>query len=604
MSAIPARTLRSPLRANKDVTALIPDFPFEYGKFLSQSGKRSLCKIPASSYGKQVLVVGAGVAGMVSAYELMRMGLHPVVLEASDRIGGRLYSKKLGSPDNGVICELGGMRFPVSAKALFHYFEKVGLKSNLGDFPNPGTAPAVSTVVDYNGEPPVYYETTGTNFPKPPEYSQIETEFFTNFLGGDPFHFDEMENAMTEGFIDLQKIKAIWNKIIDNNGVTWDDKSFLRALQEKSGWDQEKINLFGQIGFGTGGWNTDFPNSILELLRVIYGGLDADHRLAYDGASTLPERLWSMSASTLGDEAAHWSGAATVETLTRQVIRDPFCKEIRQICPKPGGGFVVKFIDTRTQESFCREFDCVIYTPHVRVLDKLRYADGPASLAQMNPLLPQETWEAVMNTHYMQSTKVFASTSSPFWEERDPTDGKRKMSVTLSDRLTRGTYLVDYSPSLGPYRGSGMFLSYTWNDDALKFQGNLPPSEELCTHLLESIYPKINISDFYSQSDTFAKISWESEPHYLGAFKMNLPGHYEYQRLIFSQFMAGIEDNDPYGFILAGDDVSWTGGWAEGAVTTAINAVNKSAVYFGGSTQTNNPGPIDVWDDLKPLKRS
>lgn len=541
---------------------------------------------------------------MVCAYELMRMGLQPVVVEATDRIGGRLYSKKLGSPGNGVICELGGMRFPVSAKALFHYFNKVGIKSNMGDFPNPGTEAAISTVVDYKGDPPVYYEATGTNFPKPPEYAQIENEFFTNFLGGEPFHFDEMEAAMTEGSIDLSTIKTLWNKIVDNNGQTWDDKSFLRALQEQSGWDQEQINLFGQIGFGTGGWNTDFPTSILELLRVIYGGLDADHKLAYDGASSLPERLWSMSANTLGDDLAHWPAGTTVETLTRQAIADPFCKEVRHIAPQPGGGFVVKFIDTRTKEAFSREFDCVIYTPHVRVLDKLRYADGPASLEQMNPLLPQGTWEAVMNTHYMQSTKIFASTVSPFWEERDPVDGKRKMSVTLSDRLTRGTYLVDYAGSQGAYRGSGLFLSYTWNDDALKFQGHTPLPEDLCTNLLESIYPKANLSDFYTGSDTFAKISWENEPYYLGAFKMNFPGQYEYQRRIFSQFMTGIENEDPYGFILAGDDVSWTAGWAEGAVTTAINAIHKTAVLFGGTSQPSNPGPIDVWDVLKPIERS
>ena len=65
-----------------------------------------MCRVSNIHYGKQVLVVGAGVSGMVCAYELMRMGLHPVVLEASDRIGGRLYSKKLGSPGDGVICEL------------------------------------------------------------------------------------------------------------------------------------------------------------------------------------------------------------------------------------------------------------------------------------------------------------------------------------------------------------------------------------------------------------------------------------------------------------------------------------------------------------------
>lgn len=604
MSSIPARTLRTPRARSTDVTALIPDFPFEYGKFLDRSGRNALCTVANAHYGKQVLVVGAGVSGMVCAYELMRMGLHPVVLEASDRIGGRLYSKKLGNPGDGVICELGGMRFPVSAKALFHYFEKVGVKANMGDFPNPGTEAAISTVVDYLGEPPVYYEATGNDFPKPPEYAQIEEEFFTTFLGGEPFHFAEMEAAMTEGSIDLVKIKTLWNKIVDDNGATWDDKSFLRAPQELSGWDEAQINLFGQIGFGTGGWNTDFPNSILELLRVIYGGLDADHRLAYDGASSMPERLWSMPASTLGDDVAHWPAGTSVETLTRQAMPDPFCKEVRHIAPKPGGGFTVKFIDTRTQEAFSREFDCVVYTPHVRVLDKLRYADGAASLEQMNPLLPEGTWEAVMNTHYMQSTKIFASTTTPFWEERDPVDGKRKMSVTLSDRLTRGTYLVDYGPSLGAYRGSGMFLSYTWNDDALKFQGHVPAPETLCTNLLESIYPKADISGFYAGSDTFAKMSWENEPHYLGAFKMNLPGQYEYQRRIFSQFMQGIEDNAPYGFILAGDDVSWTGGWAEGAVTTAINAVHKAAVLFGGGSQTGNPGPIDAWDDLKPLERS
>ena len=137
MSSMPARTLRTPRARSTDVTALIPDFPFEYGKFLDRSGRNALCTVANAHYGKQVLVVGAGVSGMVCAYELMRMGLHPVVLEASDRIGGRLYSKKLGNPGDGVICELGGMRFPVSAKALFHYFEKVGVKANMGIFQTP-----------------------------------------------------------------------------------------------------------------------------------------------------------------------------------------------------------------------------------------------------------------------------------------------------------------------------------------------------------------------------------------------------------------------------------------------------------------------------------
>ena len=55
-------------------------------------------------------IIGAGAAGMVAAYELMRLGLKPVVYEAG-RIGGRLRSQPFEGAE-GVIAELGGMRFP------------------------------------------------------------------------------------------------------------------------------------------------------------------------------------------------------------------------------------------------------------------------------------------------------------------------------------------------------------------------------------------------------------------------------------------------------------------------------------------------------------
>ena len=31
----------------------------------------------------------------------------------------------------------------------------------------------------------------------------------------------------------------------------------------------------------------------------------------------------------------------------------------------------------------------------------------------------------------------------PFWRDRDPQTGRYSMSMTLTDRLTRGTYLFD-----------------------------------------------------------------------------------------------------------------------------------------------------------------
>ena len=86
-----------------------------------------------------------------------------------------------------------------------------------------------------------------------------------------------------------------------------------------------------------------------------------------------------------------------------------------------------------------------------------------------------------------------------------------------------------------------------------------------------------------------------------GAFKMNLPGQYEYQRRLFSQFMTGVKEGTPDPFVLAGDDISWIAGWVEGAITSAINAVNKVAVLFNGSEWGRLKGPIARWDELEPI---
>ena len=603
MSAIPSRSQGAQRLLNNNVTALIPDFPFHYAWYLLRAAmfKQPLGRVSEERLGEQVLIVGAGVSGLVAAYEAMRMGLHPIVVEASGRIGGRLYSHVVGDrndPQNRVICELGAMRFPKSGKALMHYFDKVGMSTNSADFPNPGSPAAPSTVVDYENEQ-TYYE--GSDLPE--KYKRIEDMFFLEFLEQDPIRFTDMEDAMREGQVNQGEIKAIWNTILREG---WDGLSFYAAMVEQAKWSREDIDLFGQIGFGTGGWNTDYPNCFLEVLRVLYTGLDANHTLMYDGSSELPQRLWSGTPASFGDVLVHWPADTTVESLTGREITDPLNQEVRQIHRLADGTFDVHLHDNNSGSDTLRNFKSVVYTPHVRILDKFRYMDGKERFVAMKNLLPQATWEAVMYTHYMQSAKIFATTSRPFWN--DVEDGRYKMSVTLSDRLTRGTYLLDYGPGNGVNKGSGMFLSYTWNDDSLKFLGDrsapLPSHVQLCTTLLDTVYAntQLNLAAEFGMVDPFVEINWEDEPFYLCAFKMNLPGQYEYQRLLFSQFMSGVKEGEPDGFILSGDDISWTGGWAEGAVTTALNAVNKLAVKFGGGAFENNPGPIDQWDALKPLQ--
>ena len=603
MSAIPSRSRGAARLLAQDVTALVPDFPFHYSRFLNQaaSDSKPLGQVSSSTRGRQVLIVGAGVSGAVAAYEAMRMGLHPVVVEASDRIGGRFYSHVTGDPqdpDSSVICEMGAMRFPVSGKALMHYFDKVGMTANSTDFPNPGAPSTPSTVVDYQ-QRQVYYE--GDNLPD--EYVEIEHKLFDIFLEQQPINFREMEAAMSEGSIDQAKIKTLWNAILD---AGWDNLSFFAAMVEQAKWSREDIDLFGQIGFGTGGWNTDYPNCFLEVLRVLYTGLDTNHKLMYDGSSELPRRLLSCSPDAMGDSMDYWPAGTTVESLSAQVIPQMLNQEVRQIIRRSEDGQFDVWIYDHDQKSERRyTFPAVVYTPHKRILDKFRYMDGTDRFSRMNNLLSVKEWEAVMYTHYMQSAKIFAQTKRPFWTDVG-TDHQYKMSVTLSDRITRGTYLLDYAASQGAYKGSGMFLSYTWNDDSLKFMGDrvapLPSHVAVCSTLLNSVYAhhQLDLGAEFGMTDPFVEINWEEQPFFLSAFKMNLPGQYEYQRLLFSQFMNGVHSPNADGFILAGDDVSFTGGWGEGAVTTALNAVNKLAVKFGGGTFINNPGPIDEWTALQP----
>ena len=52
-------------------------------------------------------------------------------------------------------------------------------------------------------------------------------------------------------------------------------------------------------------------------------------------------------------------------------------------------------------------------------------------------------WMALDRTRYMQSAKTFVMVDRPFWKDKDPKTGRDVMSMTLSDRLTRGTYLFD-----------------------------------------------------------------------------------------------------------------------------------------------------------------
>jgi monoamine oxidase len=76
--------------------------------------------------GKRVIIIGAGMAGLVAGYELTRAGHDPVILEAQNRVGGRIYTLRKFAP--GLYAEAGAMRIPRVHDLTLGYIEHFGLQ--------------------------------------------------------------------------------------------------------------------------------------------------------------------------------------------------------------------------------------------------------------------------------------------------------------------------------------------------------------------------------------------------------------------------------------------------------------------------------------------
>ncbi|GAB0118107.1 flavin monoamine oxidase family protein [Acidisoma sp. 7E03] len=544
------------------VTTFGPDFPFAYDRWISHPA--GLGRLPPEAFGQEVAVIGAGLAGIVAAHELMKLGFKPVIYESS-RMGGRLRSEPFSGTE-GVVAELGGMRFPVSSTGLYHYIGQSGIETRA--FPNPLDAVTPSTLIDLESEQ-FYVEGDGGGR-LPPLLQEVSDAWSEALeLGAE---FSALQGAVRNR--DVARLKEIWNRLVP----LWDERTFYDFVASSPAFQKLSFRhreVFGQVGFGTGGWDSDFPNSMLEILRVVVTAQDEGQRMMVGGAEQLPRRLWQLAPTAL----AHWPAGTSLASLHAGAPRPG----VTRIARADDGRIAItdRWGDTRSYKAAIVTCQSWLLTTHI---------DCDESL------FSQKLWMALDRTRYMQSSKTFVMVDRPFWTERDAETGRYKMSMTLTDRITRGTYLFDN----GPDKPSVMCLSYSWMSDAMKV---LPLDAERRVRLmlaaLQKVYPDVDIaSHIIGEPIT---VSWESDPNFLGAFKGALPGHYRYNRQMFCHFMQDAMPPGERGLFLAGDGISFTPGWAEGAVQTALNTVWGVMHQFGGQTTAENPGPGDAFDAIAPV---
>jgi monoamine oxidase len=119
-------------------------------------------RISAAPFDAEVIVIGAGLAGLYTAYLLASEGVDALVLEASDRIGGRLYTIEHGA---GIRTEAGGEEVGAG------YARMRAVAGALGVDIAPGSGSRPSMALHYKGRliPAEDWETASVN-PMPERY--------------------------------------------------------------------------------------------------------------------------------------------------------------------------------------------------------------------------------------------------------------------------------------------------------------------------------------------------------------------------------------------------------------------------------------------------
>ncbi len=508
-------------------------------------GKGPLCIIPGQNLGSEVAVVGAGASGLVVAHELLKMGLKPVIYEASDRIGGRIYTKPFQSLDeeHPPFAELGAMRVPKSSKIFYHYAKRMNLKFS-DTFPSAGKVDSL-----------IYYKNTLYNWmakqgaPQPIKaVKDLWAAAMLNIVA--PIH-EEWQRGH------LERVRQLWQAVIDQ----YKDMSVYEFLKRESHiWTFDQIDLLGSMGLGTVGLRSLFENSILEILRIILNKFTEDLYLITDGVSSFIEGLYHMPAN----------GTSLARENSVQLNHLVITIDYNVSTQNP-----VIFYKDASGTIHSKEYKAVIFTGSLNAAHLINLPNKTKSGVY---LLDENVRNTVKDCPMLPASKTFICTKNKFWLEH-------KMPACIySDDLSRTTLFLNY-----PHTSHGVvLLSYTVGRDSVKLHMVDPKDRvKMFKRTLESISSEIN-NFIVPLNDEVISIDWIDIKYQNGAFKLSVPGADTKQQMLYYQFLSCLSPEDK-GVYLAGDSISWSGGWIEGALYTGLNCVYAVAKRLQADIPKESP---------------
>ncbi|HKR11537.1 MAG TPA: NAD(P)/FAD-dependent oxidoreductase [Pyrinomonadaceae bacterium] len=527
------------------------DTLYDYTQILNST---PLASFPSGPPQNPVFIVGAGAAGMVAAYELLRAGIVPIVLEASDRIGGRNWSQDFQG--SNLFAEMGAMRVPVSNKVFWHYAGPGMFNLQTGPFPDPGVVPTN-----------LYYENTlydwkpGTLPPSP--FTKITADFY-GFMG--PL----LKNIWTPWMQeppDLSQVQKVWQSYIDR----YANMSVFEALRQGiPQWTTEDFTAFGALGVGTGGFGPFFTVDFLEMLRLLVNQFETSQKFIVDGFSQLTWNFYTQPVTMPNGTKE------SLQSLNAVLFNAP----VSSVGPGTGTNPSITYLDPNSKSPITTDASAIIVANTTR---SMQISLGLTILEK--PVISQPVRNALRDLHMMDTSKMFIRTATKFWLDKNGQPVPGIPQTIQTDELPRGVFCLDY-----PTTQNGIVLiSYTWGDDSSKLLGlDVPARFETFKNILNIINPQF-AQFLVPLNNEILNVDWQAEPYYFGGYKLQNPGQEPYIKAANYQFLDVLNPSVDTGIYLAGDGVSWSGGWTEGALQTGLNAACAAAQRIGGTVVADSP---------------
>ncbi len=489
--------------------------------FAAESPRLTPPKLGPAPKDASVIILGAGIAGMVAAYELKKAGYKVKILEYQSRAGGRAHSVYGGDRytdtdgvtqechfDPGLYFNVGPWRIPYHHRNVLHYCQELGIKLD----------PFVQ--INFN--------------------SYLHAQ---NAFGGEPKRFRELFSDFNGHIAELLS-KSIHQTALDETVTKEDQERLLEELRAFGGLDNEfrytaasgspRRGFSKPLGGGlTGAPELSTPLELKDLLDA-----NAWQRMSYHFQHTFQQTMFEPKGGM------EMIGKAFGKALEGTIQYNAVVTEIDQ----SDAGVTVTYRDQKNGDTvqtesadFCL---CTIPLPILRTLN-ISVNDG---LKQAIDTIP-----------YASVVKVGAQYNRRFWEEDEAIYG----GMTLTDfPISHIAYPSATDEILS--RGKGILLNgYIAGPNGVEYTKLAPDARVKETlKYVGHIHPQA-----LDEYDTGYSTAWDKVPWIQG-------GYTSWNDALRETHYKTLAEMDGR-IVLAGEHVSYISGWLEGAVTSSLDAIER-----------------------------